>query len=182
MRFLAFVILSVTALCAVPAVAQDTSTDVELIEAEEPRQIYGYVDAKGAWHFVDSVSLVPVAYRAQARGNAVGVLAPDSDAAPPPAITKRVVRVDEDGDRATESQIGVDRRRKITDLQDRRIELLEAIAVLEEGSAPAALVDENEGEALTVVRLELYLTQTEEELDRIDAELRLLIARESQSR
>ncbi len=170
MRLPCLLPLFATLLLASPVAAQEAG-EPEVSEASEPRQIYGYVDPQGAWHFVDSLALVPVAYRAQARGNAVGVLAPSGPTEPEPRISRRVVLKDKDGGAVTPAEAAAKRRQEITTLRGRRIELLEAIAALEEGSAPARLADENADEALTAERLEEYLTETEEELDRIDATL-----------
>ena len=166
-------------LFAVPAVAQEAS-EPELLEGEEEerRQIYGYVDHQGAWHFVDSLALVPAVYRAQARGHAVGVLAPEDAGPPKPVITRRVVVREEEPKRTTSSQAVAKRRKTIADLRERRLQLLESIAILEEGSAPAALVDENPSEALTDARLEQFLTDTEDELAKVDATLLRLVAAE----
>ena len=166
-------------LFAVPAVAQEAG-EPELLEDEETkqRQIYGYVDHQGAWHFVDSLALVPAVYRAQARGNAVGVLASEEEGPPKPVITRRRVVREEEPQRTTSSQTAAKRKRTIADLRERRLQLLESIAILEEGSAPAALVDENPNEALTDARLEQFLTDTEDELAKVDATLLRLVAAE----
>ncbi len=179
MRSLCLFPLVAGLLFATPAVAQEGSEPEPLqAEGEEQRQIYGYVDRQGAWHFVDSLALVPVVYRGQARGNAVGVLAPEEDGPPGPEITRRVVVRKEEPKRTADSRAAAKRRKTIDDLRERRLELLESIAILEEGSAPAALVDENPNEALTDARLEQFLTDIEDELAQVDATLLRLVAAE----
>ena len=164
------------ALLAAPAHAQDTAPKAASVTEDEPRQIYGYVDQRGAWHFVDSLALVPLAYRNQARANAtrVDVLTADAEPAATPTVTRRVVARDEVDAGETATRVARDRAVKIATLQKKRNELMESVAALEEGSAPATLIPEGDDEPITDERLETFLTDTEEELDRVERELKLL--------
>ena len=175
MRSVALLCLAVLLVTA-PAAAQDAE-EPALVQAEESeRQIYGYVDGRGAWHFVDSLVLVPVAYRAQASANATRVEALDGGGPAParPAVTRRVVKREPEAASQTASQVADARRDKIAALRARRITLMESVAALEEGSAPAELVDADDGEALTQARLEEFLETTEADLERVERELKLL--------
>lgn len=168
-------VLLLALLLTAPAAAQDTSTTL-VDEEEEDRQIYGYVDSRGAWHFVDSLALVPVAYRNQARANAMRVDVLTTEPKAKPEVTRRTLTRDEQPEetRRTLTEQEEDRRRRIAELRARRTRLMESVAALEEGSAPAELVPEGDVEALTEERLEEFLTDTEAQLETVERELRLL--------
>jgi hypothetical protein len=178
MRSLCLLPLVAGLLITAPAAAQEPIEPEPLDSELEQRQIYGYVDHQGAWHFVDSLVLVPAIFRPQARGNAVGVLAPEESGPPKPAISRRVLTQEVTAKPAKERQVDAKRGKTIEKLQERRLVLLESIAILEEGSAPAALVDANPDVALTDERLEEFLTDTETELDQLDATLLRLVTTE----
>lgn len=57
-----------SALLALPAYAQDDPAPAPPAPSE-PSPIYAWVDGRGAWYFVDSITLVPPLYRDQALRN-----------------------------------------------------------------------------------------------------------------
>lgn len=161
-----------------PALAQkgkkDKPTLVEKESKEEPDSIYSWVDGRGAWHFVDSLALVPFRFKAQARANAMRAtrsktprakLANRAAAAPPPPPAKHTpatARAMTDGERTM----------RIRQLQRRLGELEGEIAALEEGNVPESyLKAAGSEEALTDAKLDELLGKTEGELSDVESEL-----------
>ena len=179
-----------------PSVAAAQSTKVKensaLLQDEEKQEkkIYGWVDAKGAWHYVDSLELVPSAYQAQAKRNAIRATPGNTTVAanPNPATTdlapaasrstgssnrRSLSSTNDSGTLATQRSMTDDERTtRIRQLQQ-RIGALEAeIAALEEGNAPESYAKAaGSDDALTDEKLGQLLTQTESDLADAEAEL-----------
>ena len=155
--------------------AQSAGSSSALIQGDDDKDqgaIYSWVDGRGAWHFVDSLDLVPPRYLSQAQANATRTRqrteADESKSAPtsaPPPV-KRVEPTSAPPARAE------DRASRIQDLQRRLLQLEEEIVALEEGSVSEAYLDAAGSEdALTSDMLEELLTKTEVELGEVQAEL-----------
>ena len=161
-----------------------------LDEEKEEKKIYGWVDAKGAWHDVDSLELVPVAYQAQARRNAIRATPNDTAVAAKPnaattslepapsrstgSSTRRSLSDTTDsGSLATQRSMTDDERAmRIRHLQRRIGELEAELAALEEGNAPESYAKAaGSDDALTNEKLGQLLSQTESNLADAEAEL-----------
>ena len=187
-----FVAMLVLALLLPSAADAQSTKDSSLLvdEEKEEKKIYGWVDSKGAWHYVDSLELVPRAYQAQARRNAIRATPGDTAVATKPNATTTSLEP------APSRSSGSSTRRSLSDTTDstsletqgsmtdderamrilhlqRRIGELEAeIAALEEGNAPESYAKvAGSDDALTNEKLGQLLTQTESSLADAEAEL-----------
>jgi len=163
------------------AVAQEKKKGGEalVVDADdsETDKIYSWVDGRGAWHFVDSLAMVPRGYKSQARRNATratrarNAAATTPSAAPPTGPTRPDPRV-----LATEAPMtDGERTMKIRQLQRRLMELESEIAAMEEGSVPRSYEKAVESDdQLTDAKLDELLSQTEDEIDRIKVEIEAL--------
>ncbi len=152
-------------------------------EEKEEKKIYGWVDAKGVWHYVDSLELVPTSYQAQAQRNAIPATPGDTTSAKNPAPTasrstgssdrRSLVNPSDASTLATQrSMADSERMMRIRQLQQRIGELESEIAALEEGNVPESYVKAaGSDDALNDEKLGQLLTQTENDLADAEAEL-----------
>lgn len=187
-----FVATLVLALLLPSAADAQSAKDSSLLadEEKEEKKIYGWVDAKGAWHYVDSLELVPMGYQAQARRNAIRATPSDTAVAAKPnaattslepapsrssgSSTRRGVSdTTNSTSLATEGSMTDDERAtRIRHLQLRISELEAELAALEEGNAPESYAKAAGSDAaLTNEKLGQLLTQTESSLADAEAEL-----------
>jgi hypothetical protein len=158
--------------------AQGKKVNSTLVQAEDQgaeEMIYSWVDGRGAWHFVDSLALVPAGYTSQARANATrarrGNMARGKTASSTP-VTPPVKREE----LATEKPpTDGERTARVRHLQRRLVELEAEIAALEEGNVPETYLKAAGSEdALTNEKLDELLTRTELEIGEVQTELSTL--------
>jgi len=168
-------------LLPVGASAQGSPAPVEE-EEEKEEALWGWVD-DGGWHFVDSLDLVPAAYRSTATKMRVTREAPPVNRNRPPTSpapgydrppTKEELEAAEEEKAKAEAP---SREERIAEIEARLLAVLGEIAAMEEGNVPESYVSAAGGEEkLTNEVLGQLMEGTEEELDRLEAELARLKA------
>lgn len=168
-------IAALLAAAPLTASAQDALRE----DAPETTAIYGWVDGRGAWHFVDSIEAVPAAYRAQARANAMPtgtakVAETDEREVPTaragtPATSR--VQVRPAPVPAPEPRSEADDEPTRAGLEQRRNTLLADLAALEEGNVPGPWLDEAGEDGLSEAEVERRYEKLLTELEQLDRQL-----------
>ncbi len=179
MRFLP---LLLALLLPTGALAQGSPAPVE-DEEEKENALWGWVD-DGGWHFVDSLDLVPAAYRATATKMRVEKPAPAANKNKPP--TSAAPGLDSPQTEAAKAEAkqtetrseAPSRADRIAELEARLTKVMEEVAAMEEGNVPQSYLDAAGGEEnLTNALLSELMARTEEEFARLESELERLRGR-----
>ncbi len=170
---LAILVLSTPALAAPRGQVVDPSSGPKARAVPPPSgAIYGWVDGRGAWHFVDALTLVPLAYRNQALAHAHGTedWNPKASENRGPELERKVR---ETGRKAAVPRISKKEaaRQRAVELRTERIEVEKQLARVEEGGAPT------EGEESAAEKdLQDRVAWLEKKLESLDQEIAALEA------